>query len=163
MFKWATFWEIQARWWKKYLSKRSPLKHTCSWRDKLIVLSILNRQAKIFVFYENFKILKLCKMYKNFVSKAWVFAIRSQQIMKQHYFFTNWYLKSCILQALCTSHTDFEITCHPNDKDNLEEYVTPALSTKSMNLCTEQLKKNQFCLIRCNLHALYYMWYSDGC
>ena len=28
-----------ARWWKKY---------TCSWRDKLIVLWILNRQAKIF-------------------------------------------------------------------------------------------------------------------
>ena len=26
-----------ARWWEKYLSKRSPLKHTCSWRDKLIV------------------------------------------------------------------------------------------------------------------------------
>ena len=28
-----------ARWWEKY---------TCSWRDKLIVLWILNRQAKIF-------------------------------------------------------------------------------------------------------------------
>ena len=27
-----------ARWWEKYLSKRSPLKHTCSWHDKLIVL-----------------------------------------------------------------------------------------------------------------------------
>ena len=26
-----------ARWWEKYLSKCSPLKHTCSWRDKLIV------------------------------------------------------------------------------------------------------------------------------
>ena len=114
------------------------------------------------VFCENFKILKLCKIYKNFVSKSCSFAIHSQQIMKQH-IFTNCYLKSCILQALCTSHTDFEITCHPNDKDNLEEYVTPALSTKSMNLCTEQLKKNQFCLIRCNLHALYCMWYSDGC
>ena len=36
----------QARWWEKYLSKRSPLKHTCSWHDKLIVLWILNRQAK---------------------------------------------------------------------------------------------------------------------
>ena len=23
-----------ARWWEKYLSKRSPLKDTCSWRDK---------------------------------------------------------------------------------------------------------------------------------
>ena len=33
----------------KYLSKRNPLKHTCLWRDKLIVLWILNRQAKIFL------------------------------------------------------------------------------------------------------------------
>ena len=29
-----------AQWWEKYLSKRSPLKHTCSWRDKLIVLFV---------------------------------------------------------------------------------------------------------------------------
>ena len=29
--------------------RSSPLKHTCSWRDKLIVLWILNRQAKIFL------------------------------------------------------------------------------------------------------------------
>ena len=35
-----------ARWWEKYLSKRSPLKHTCSGHDKLIVLWTLNRQAK---------------------------------------------------------------------------------------------------------------------
>ena len=27
-----------ARWWEKYLSKRSPIIHTCSWHDKLIVL-----------------------------------------------------------------------------------------------------------------------------
>ena len=27
-----------ARWWEKYLSKRSSLKHTCSWHDKLLVL-----------------------------------------------------------------------------------------------------------------------------
>ena len=38
-----------ARWWEKYLSKRSLIKHTCSWRDKLIVLWTLNRQAKIFL------------------------------------------------------------------------------------------------------------------
>ena len=38
-----------ARWWEKYLSKRSLLKNTCSWHDKLIVLWILNRQAKIFL------------------------------------------------------------------------------------------------------------------
>ena len=36
-----------ARWSEKYLSNRNPLKHTCSWRDKLIVLWTLNRQAKI--------------------------------------------------------------------------------------------------------------------
>ena len=40
-------------WWEKYLSKRSPLKHTCSWPDKLIVLWILNRQAKIFFHITN--------------------------------------------------------------------------------------------------------------
>ena len=38
---------IVARWWEKYLSKRNPLKHTCSWHDKLTVLWILNRQVKI--------------------------------------------------------------------------------------------------------------------
>ena len=27
-----------ARWWEKYLSKRSLIKHTCSWHDKLIAL-----------------------------------------------------------------------------------------------------------------------------
>ena len=31
------------------LLKRSLIKHTCSWRDKLIVLWKLNRQAKIFL------------------------------------------------------------------------------------------------------------------
>ena len=39
----------RARWWEKYLSKRSVIKHTCSWRDKLIALWTLNRQAKIFL------------------------------------------------------------------------------------------------------------------
>ena len=38
-----------AQWWGKYLSKLSPLKHTCLWCDKLIVLWILNRQVKIFL------------------------------------------------------------------------------------------------------------------
>ena len=45
----SCFFENYARWWEKYLSKHSPLKHTCSWRDKLIVLWMLNRQAKIFL------------------------------------------------------------------------------------------------------------------
>ena len=35
--------------WEKYFSKRSLIKHTCSWRDKFIVLWTLNRQAKIFL------------------------------------------------------------------------------------------------------------------
>ena len=37
------------QWWEKYLLKRSPLKHTCLWCDRLIVLWILNRQAKMFL------------------------------------------------------------------------------------------------------------------
>ena len=49
-------------WWEKYLSKCSPLKHTCSWRDKL-----MNRQAKIFLckkkyFYASGNVLMLCQM-----------------------------------------------------------------------------------------------------
>ena len=36
-----------ARWWEKCLSEHSLIKHTCSWRDKHIVLWTLNRQAKI--------------------------------------------------------------------------------------------------------------------
>ena len=43
-----------SRWWEKYLSKRSLIKHTCSWRDKLIVLWTLNRQAKIFLHIQKF-------------------------------------------------------------------------------------------------------------
>ena len=39
-----------ARWWEKYLSKRSPLKHTCSWNDKLIViLEIVGSNKNIFL------------------------------------------------------------------------------------------------------------------
>ena len=37
------------RWWEKYLPKRSLINHICSWRDKLIVLWRLSRQAKIFL------------------------------------------------------------------------------------------------------------------
>ena len=33
-----------AWWWEKYLLKSSLIKHTCSWRDKVIVLWTLNRQ-----------------------------------------------------------------------------------------------------------------------
>ena len=40
-----------AQWWEKYLQKRSLIKHTCSWRDKLIILWTLKRQAKIFFTY----------------------------------------------------------------------------------------------------------------
>ena len=45
-FKYAQY---NTQWWEKHLLKRSPLKHTCSWCDNLIVLWILNRQAKIFL------------------------------------------------------------------------------------------------------------------
>ena len=39
----------KARWWEKYLSERSLIKHTCPWGDKLIPLRTLNWQAKIFL------------------------------------------------------------------------------------------------------------------
>ena len=35
------------QWWKEYLLKRSLIKHSCSWCDKIIVLWTLNQQAKI--------------------------------------------------------------------------------------------------------------------
>ena len=35
-----------SRWLEKYLSKRSLIKHICSWRDKLFVLWTPNRQGK---------------------------------------------------------------------------------------------------------------------
>ena len=40
-------------WWEKHHSKRSLIKHTCTWREKLIVLWTLNRQAKIFLRISN--------------------------------------------------------------------------------------------------------------
>ena len=38
-----------ARWWEMYLSKRSLLKHTCSWRHRSIILWTLIRRVKIFL------------------------------------------------------------------------------------------------------------------
>ena len=40
---------ILYQWYNKFIMSwtSSPLKHTCSWHDKLIILWILNRQAKI--------------------------------------------------------------------------------------------------------------------
>ena len=51
---------LRCRWWEKYLSKCSPLKHTCSWHDKLIVLWILNRQAKYLYVYNNHYLKQSC-------------------------------------------------------------------------------------------------------
>ena len=47
--------------------KHSVIKHTCSWRDKLIVLWTLNRQAKIFsrIFYCMYPRKKICH-FENF-------------------------------------------------------------------------------------------------
>ena len=42
------------RLWEKYLSKRNPLKHTCSWSGKFSMLWILNREAKIFLRMRHF-------------------------------------------------------------------------------------------------------------
>ena len=45
--------------------ERSPLKCTYSWRDKLILLLILNRQAKIFLHIQHFL---SCLIYKGVCS-----------------------------------------------------------------------------------------------
>ena len=47
-FKYARHNHLRCPMMEKYLSERSLTKHSCSWRDKLIVLWTLNRQAKIF-------------------------------------------------------------------------------------------------------------------
>ena len=39
--------------WEKYLLSSRVIKNTCSWRDKLIILWTLNRQAKIFLCIKN--------------------------------------------------------------------------------------------------------------
>ena len=70
---------VLAQWWEKYLSKYSPLKHACSWRDKLIVLWILNRQAKIFLTYN--KSIILIRQDKN----------RSIEILDRKY-----YIEKCL-------------------------------------------------------------------
>ena len=74
-----------AWWWQKYLSKRSPLKHTCSWRDKLIVLWILNRHAKIKIFlcrneyicFDFFEVWSLNFSLKEEVQSGWVSAFHN--------------------------------------------------------------------------------------
>ena len=40
-----------ARWWEKYLSKRSLIKHTCSWRDKLLHYEHWTDKQKYFYVY----------------------------------------------------------------------------------------------------------------
>ena len=59
---WASFYSKFAgffsKWWKNYLSKRSLIKRTCSWRE-VIVLWTLNRQAKIFL-RTAYWIIKIC-------------------------------------------------------------------------------------------------------
>ena len=67
-----------ARWWEKYLSKRSPFKHTCSWHDKLIVLWILNRQAKIFLHIVEPVEPVLKNIYQNNIEKTYKLAIFQQ-------------------------------------------------------------------------------------
>ena len=52
-FKYAQHNHLRCRGWEKYLSKRSLIKHPCSWRAKLFVLWTLNRQAKIFLRIED--------------------------------------------------------------------------------------------------------------
>ena len=64
-----------SRKWEKYLSKRSPLKHTCSWHDKLIVSwklrwvnsNVLNNKIRLKLTIENI----LSFSWGFFVSSAW--------------------------------------------------------------------------------------------
>ena len=78
-----------ARWWEKYLSKRGIIKHTCSRRNKLIVLWTLNRQMKIFLRIRvnnafNNLLWKVFNKLFNDIQKFIVFAL---------WFFTYWCLR----------------------------------------------------------------------
>ena len=50
-FKYARHIIYVARWWEKYLSKRSPLKHTCSWRVNLLYYEYWTDKQKYFYVY----------------------------------------------------------------------------------------------------------------
>ena len=58
------------RLWEQYLLKRGLIKHTCSWRDKRIVLRTLNRQAKIFLCIKTSTLNFLKNMSQFFVSNV---------------------------------------------------------------------------------------------
>ena len=47
---WVIFLPSCARWWVRYLSKRSLIKHTCSWHDKLIIWWTLTEKWKYFTY-----------------------------------------------------------------------------------------------------------------
>ena len=43
-----------AWWWEKYLSKRSLVKHTCSWPNKLIVLLLMPQTCRLSIAFDGF-------------------------------------------------------------------------------------------------------------
>ena len=63
-----------SRWWEKYLWKSSLIKHTCSWRDRLIILWTLDRQAKIF--------LRIPKMTLTILK--WIFSLQESDSFKKN-------------------------------------------------------------------------------
>ena len=70
-----------ARWWEKYLSKRSLIKHTCSWRDKLIALRTLKRQAKIFLRISKMEMLDVWLISENTIDTSCLDLTRSSKII----------------------------------------------------------------------------------
>ena len=63
-------------WWERYLSKRSPLKHTCSWHDELIVLrKTLAWDEKYLPYLGTFRLKfeKMLSFLKSEVSNFWIY------------------------------------------------------------------------------------------
>ena len=92
-FPWYTEYLLftSACWWVKYLWKRSLIKHSCSWHDKLIVLWILKKRAKMWKYFY-VKQNKYCKSFTIDIYKNQ--HTNKQRRKKRHYnIFTSSFLK----------------------------------------------------------------------
>ena len=79
-----------AQWWEKYLSKRSPFKHTSSWRDKLIV--------------SDHNLARIRKIYKDFARELhFKFSVKITEIHKLK--------KSCICISIMKRRKNIQSMC----------------------------------------------------
>ena len=110
-----------AQWWEKYLSKRSLLKHTCSWRDKLIVLWILDRPAKIFlrifaILLTTIPFIAVITIYKLTTFRTCFFSPFSSLMMKK--------LNYKYYNKLITARENGNVQSHDQEESKLNSTIT---------------------------------------